>query len=239
MVWWMVDFEHILHHLVAGKYYGDFVSLFCWWWLEKDDIRPYFVWDDAKLINRKMSAKSHETYVDIFSQEKDATLDVFFDVNTNWIGGYDVKNGDRIIQYFFDLIVFSLKHGIFVECFFFENETMIVNSIGKNKMKVMTFVSSLKKIIASYKKKKKYSSYGRLFLERMSESSKRRAIIIFSDFLWLENHDVALLQQLEKDHALYLFRLPLFGSWINYNDYSLSINQEINALLHFHEIQLL
>jgi len=210
-----VDYEQILRKLIAGRYYGDFVSMFRWWWIEKQDNRPYLIWDDSKSINRKLSAKYDSLYVDVFHQEKDATLQVFFDVNHNRKSWVNKSFKDIIIQHYLDLSVYCLKHQIFVECFTYEKGQILVDSIGKDKIKAHAFIDNLKNLIDN--QKMQYRSWWIEFLQTMKQSAKRRAIMIFSDFMRLDDKSTILLKQLMKDHAIYLFTLKLSEqSGLNY-----------------------
>lgn len=56
----------------------------------------------------------------------------------------------------------------------------------------------------------------------MVKNKKRRALVIFSDFLGLEIPDIRHLQQIKKEHALVLFRLPI--------DLQLGQNYDITSL---------
>jgi hypothetical protein len=47
------------------------------------------------------------------------------------------------------------------------------------------------------------------FLQRMGQNKKRRAIVIFSDFLNTSEQEKKQLQQLKKEHVLLLFQLPV------------------------------
>ncbi|MEI8092162.1 MAG: hypothetical protein WCG98_08455 [bacterium] len=47
------------------------------------------------------------------------------------------------------------------------------------------------------------------FLSRIATNTKRRAIVVFSDFLGLNTQQVKQFQQLKKEHVLVLFQLPV------------------------------
>lgn len=202
------NFEQILRKLIAGKYYGEFVSMFQGGGVEKKDIRPYQIGDDAKGINRKISAKQESLYVNVFHQEKDATLQVFFDVNANRLAGGDIPNLSIITQYYLDLVVYCLKHGVHVECFLPQYGSVFAYHVGKDKIRAHGFITDLEAEVAS-QKHKNYRSLLDEFLQLMTRNTKRRGIMIFSDFLSLTSANTTLLKALRKDHALYLFRLPV------------------------------
>jgi hypothetical protein len=56
---------------------------------------------------------------------------------------------------------------------------------------------------------KTYQTHISDFLSRVALNTKRRAIIIFSDFLGLADKQVKQLQQIKKEHTLLLFQLPV------------------------------
>lgn len=215
------DFELIIRKLVAGKFYGDFISLFQWGWIEKKDVREYVRWDDSKRINWKLSAKQNNLYVDVFHQEKDAILQIFFDVNPNRSAGVHELYGNIIIQQYVDLVIYCLRHGIHVECFLPKNNQLIASEVWKDKIKAHGMVSQLEENIAYYQNRS-YSSFLEEFVDRMLEEKKRRTILLFSDFLTLTDKMKQSLELLYEDNSLFFFRIPIdTNSGRNYDDWSL------------------
>jgi uncharacterized protein (DUF58 family) len=70
-------------------------------------VRKYASGDPFKYINRKQTAKHNELYTSLFQQEKDITLDVFFDVNYNRKGD---TNLEKVCEFFADMMVYCKKN---------------------------------------------------------------------------------------------------------------------------------
>ena len=71
-------------------------------------------------------------------------------------------------------------------------------------------MSTLHEILANVKKTRKwYSSLLNIFLQQAAEEKQRRAIVIFSDFLAMDEESKKLLHYLTKQHILFLFQLPI------------------------------
>jgi len=65
-------------------------------------------------------------------------------------------------------------------------------------------------ILATVKKTKKiYTSLLNIFLQTTVKKKQRRAIVIFSDFLAMDEETKKLLHYLRTHHILFLFQLPI------------------------------
>jgi len=86
--------------------------------------------------------------------------------------------------------------------------------------------NNLYKILAKVKKTKKiYTSLLNVFLNKAVENKQRRAIVIFSDFLTMDEESKKLLHYLRKQHILFLFQLPIDPEQgQNYNKFFLEKN---------------
>lgn len=70
--------------------------------------------------------------------------------------------------------------------------------------------NNLHKILAKVTKTKKiYQSSLNLFLQTAIQNKQRRAIVIFSDFLAMDEETKKLLHYLRSHHILFLFQLPI------------------------------
>jgi len=70
--------------------------------------------------------------------------------------------------------------------------------------------NNVHEILAKVKKTKKiYESSLNMFLNRSVEEKQRRAIVIFSDFLAMDEETKKLLHYLRIHHILFLFQLPI------------------------------
>ena len=68
----------------------------------------------------------------------------------------------------------------------------------------------LHEVLTTVKKTKKiYESSLIPFLHKAVSEKSRRAIVIFSDFLMIDEETKKLLHYLKKQHILFLFQLPI------------------------------
>jgi hypothetical protein len=90
----------------------------------------------------------------------------------------------------------------------------------KNKNEIFT---TLHEILSWVKTTKKiYQSLLSEFLQIAVKEKWRRAIVIFSDFLTLDEEAKKLLHYLKKQHILFLFQLPIdLEQWQNYSSFFL------------------
>lgn len=79
--------------------------------------------------------------------------------------------------------------------------------IGKHYDKAISLMIHLPKLAKSMPKR--YCSHITAFLQRMSHSKKRRAIVIFSDFLDIDEQEKKRLQYAKKEHVVLLYQLPV------------------------------
>jgi hypothetical protein len=77
---------------------------------------------------------------------------------------------------------------------------------------------------------RRYHSYIDEFLSRIATNKRRRAIVIFSDFLGVDEAQVKQLQQLKKEHVLLLFQLPVNKKLGQNYDASMIHNMKISGL---------
>lgn len=196
---------------IVGKRFGVFQHIMKWSGSEKIDMRKYSAGDSASQINRKLSAKYQELYTNIFQQEKSLTLDIFFDINYNRRGG-KISNEEQVLAYAEDIVSYCQKQQISIRFFspeqrFFWATKLVEKIMAKNKDEIK---NNLHEILAKVKTTKKiYESLLNVFLNNAIEEKQRRAIVIFSDFLAMDDESKKLLHYLRKQHILFLFQLPI------------------------------
>jgi len=139
-----------------------------------------------------------------------------------------VPNSEQVRAYASDILSYCQHEHIAVRFFYpqqqrFGKSPLTTTSPKKNKDELLTVLDD---IIASTKKtKKRYSSLLGEFLQKTSESSPRRAIVIFSDFLTMDTAMKQLIHHLRKQHILFLFQLPIDPEQgQNYNKFLLKKN---------------
>ena len=198
-----------------------------WSGSEKIDMRKYSVGDSASQINRKLSAKYQELYTNIFQQEKSLNLDIFFDINYNRRGG-KISNEKQVLAYAEDIILYCQHEQINIRFFYPEQRLFWVTRLIEKVMRRNTdeIRNNVHEILAKVKKTKKiYESSLNMFLNRSVEEKQRRAIVIFSDFLAMDEETKKLLHYLRIHHILFLFQLPIdYNQWQNYSTFFLQKN---------------
>ncbi len=210
--------------LIAGKYFGQFQSIFSWLGTEASDVRPYTPGDSAKVINWKTSAKHQQLYSNVYQQEKAIQIDIFRDVNYNWNGELQgKKNYERVRECMSDIFLYVKTYGATLNMFYTKRTWRLFGAqrineliIWKHYDKAIPLMYELSNI--AKKMPRHYSSNLSTFLQRMAMNKKRRAIVIFSDFLDVSEQEKKHLQQLKKEHVLVLFQLPIDKYlWQNYD----------------------
>lgn len=213
-----IDYGDIFRHCVPGPYYGDIQSLFRGQWIERIDSRPYVIGDDARRINWKISAKQKQLHVDILQKQTDARVKFFFDINSNWRLYVNDFWENIIIQYYVDFVVYCLQHNIFVECFTVQKDSIIATTIGKDRIKAHAFVSELDAMIAQ-ETQLTYHSWGKTFLDYILQNSQIDFVILFSDFLWMDEQSYEDLHVLLQSMQIYLVVLPIPDAGYNYEQW--------------------
>jgi uncharacterized protein (DUF58 family) len=174
-------------------------------------MRKYSSGDSASQINRKLSAKYQELYTNIFQQEKSLNLDMFFDINYNRRGG-NIPNVEQVRAYADDIVSYCQHQQINITFFspeqrLFGATTLVEKTTKKNTDEIK---NSLHKILSQVKKTRKiYQSSLITFLQTAIQNKQRRAIVIFSDFLTMDEEAKKLLHYLRTHHILFLFQLPI------------------------------
>ena len=196
---------------IVGKRFGVFQHIMKWVGSEKTDVRKYSPGDNASHINRKLSAKYQELYTNIFQQEKSLSLDIFFDINYNRRGG-NISNEVQVRAYGEDIITYCQHQQIAMNFFypqqkFFGTSTLIEKPMKKNTDEIMDIFHTLLKTV--HTTKKRYTSLLQEFLQLAASRKSRRAIVIFSDFLTLDEEQKKLIHYLHQQHILFLFQLPI------------------------------
>lgn len=201
----MQEFIIKLKRRIEGKYFSKFESVFSWSGLDIDDFRTYVAGDSPKAINWKITAKLDTLFVNIAQEEKSVDLDIFLDINYNrkgeTIAGH---NAQLALNLFGDILVYAKKHLLPINLY-------LPWAIHQNIKQDFTVAYTFLHQFPQYLKKipRRYQSSVPSFLQKAKAKKKKRAIVIFSDFLDIDEKDRRILKQLEKDHAVYLFRIPI------------------------------
>lgn len=215
---------------IVGKRYGAFQHIMKGAGSDKVDMRKYSAGDSASQINWRLSAKYQELYTNIFQQEKSLSLDIFFDINYNRRGG-DISNKEQVHAYTEDIISYCQHEQIMIRFFYPQQKlfgkTQLIEKTTKRNIDEIR--DTLNEILAKVKKTKKiYESSLHTFLEKSASEKQRRAIVIFSDFLTMDEEKEKLVHYLRKQHILFLFQLPINPEQgQNYNSFFLQKNVSV------------
>lgn len=201
--------------LIAGKYFGQFQSIFSWLGTEVSDVRPYTPGDSAKTINWKTTAKHQQLYSNVYQQEKAIQIDIFFDVNYNRNGRIQSKRNVEVVREMFsDIILYAKTYGATLTLLYPETSGRLWKStklrevvVGKKYEQAINVMMQLSDIAKT--QPTTYQTYLSDFLGRIATNKRRRAIVVFSDFLALDAKQVKQFQQVKKEHVLVLFQLPV------------------------------
>lgn len=194
-------------------------------------MRKYAWGDPFKYINRKQTAKHSELYTSLFQQEKDIRLDAFFDVNYNWKGGINLE---KVCEFFADMIVYCKKNWARVRIFYPHysrwSSQAIIKEIAVDKHRERAYQwlgqlqNSLRRIAKSYRTALPQ------FLNLAKMNNKKRALVIFSDFLDVNESERHLLKHFDIEHSLWLIQIPVsLSEWQNYNYFLLDQSKELDS----------
>ncbi len=196
-------------------------------------MRKYSSGDSASQINRKRSAKYQELYTNVFQQEKSLVMDMFLDINYNRRGG-KIPNREQALSYTEDILSYCKQQQIAVTMHYPKyrrrGTSTLVHKDTKQHMR--EFRTMIEAIFTQVKKTKPYYT-SRLhdFLRTAVKNKKRRALVLFSDFLTMDDEAKQLISYLRKHHILFLFQLPIdpdYGQ--NYEQFLLNPHNKKTAL---------
>lgn len=220
-----------LKKLLLWKYYWEFKNLFKWTGIEIQDFKQYQIWDDTRHINWKISSKYDELFVNVIWHHKDATIDVFFDINRNWLWWNIQTNKDKVFELFTDIFVYSKKYWANINSYFY-----LDSKISYQKIKKESDVFLLFSLIDKQLKKSAYNYFSNLarFLNNQKNISKRHVIIIFSDFLGINEMIVKTIKTLNIKNEIFLFKLNIEKiQWINYDLFDIVLENNYNIKLKY------
>ncbi len=194
-----------LKRRIAWKRFSNFESVFHGNGLEIDDFRTYVRGDTPKSINRKLSAKMNKLFVNTFQEDKSVDLDVFLDINYNRKGTTQYgNNAQLVLDLLGDILIYSKKYLVNLHIFIPE---YIQQANSYNLIDAYSLLDRFPHILTHISKK--YQSGLDTFLIHAKNKRKTRAFVIISDFLDVDSKQKNIFEQLRKDHALYLFRIPI------------------------------
>lgn len=211
----------MLHHLLKikkilqGKHSNIFQSLQKWSWLEIIDFRKYQDGDDYRSINRKISARFDQLFVDIYRQEKDIERHILRDINHNRLWWSKKPIYEIAKRYMQEIIFIAKQTNCTITLHYPENKKLITKPLRKNRPWMIGTLPLLWSL--SKKSPKNYYSALPLFLKKQKTINKRHGIIIFSDGL-LRNEELEKTRSFlkKKNHCIFLEIPVLLNSGINF-----------------------
>ncbi|NOZ44528.1 MAG: DUF58 domain-containing protein [bacterium] len=227
----MQEFILQIKKKIQGKYFSHFESIFKGSGIEVHDFRPYQTGDTPKSINRKLSAKQQQLFINLFQEEKSIDLDIFLDINYNRKGKFNQEiNSRHALNLLSDILVYSQKYLLPVQLFYPQIQQKGFQLHYKKRdtkfTNIYQFLDTFPQLLNTIPRY--YHTLLPAFLEYSIKHSKTRAIVIISDFLDLQPEKTRLLQQLNKDHKLILFQIPVHKYY--------GQNYESHKILHIHDI---
>ncbi len=204
-------------------------SFLKWDWLEVTDSRKYELWDSFKTINWKLTAKTWKLFVNIFEQQKNVDIDIFCDINRNWLWWKDKKNINIVAEKLIWIFHIIKKYTANMKWIMINDWKHSIFDIWSNNQKFYEFVNNLKKSIN--KTPKKYISNIDNILTYEKKITKKHIIIIFSDFLDLTKENIKLIKLLKENNELFLFKLKIYRNWwLNFDSWELSNKNNFDNL---------
>lgn len=215
----MQKFVIKLKKRIQGKHFSEFESVFKGAGMDIDDFRTYSPGDSPKHINRKISAKLDQLFVNIFEQEKAIDLDIFLDINYNWrwtAANKDKPNSHIALELLWDILVYARKKLLPTKIYYPHTALFWATKLNelilnKELNQAYVLLSRIPGILR--KQKPKHTSILQDFIVHSKKNSKRRAIVIISDFLQIQEQDLRTLSYLHNEHSLHLFRLPVHAHY--------------------------
>ncbi len=218
-----------LNKLLQWNFFWLFQTIFKGEWLEIEDVREYFWWDDVRYINWKLTAKYNKLFVNVFRQEKDIDLHLFVDINANFFWWEESTNLYVVSNFLSDLFVFSKKNWMNIIWYlpYLKRNKIKVYHLGNNVEKMYMFLKEFLQV-CKYVPTDKYVSYTEDFLNLQKKVIKRHVILIVWDFLDIEERIIKILNGLSVKNKVILFQLPYI--WTVGKNFVFSSLEKFNVL---------
>lgn len=146
-------------------------------------------------------------YVNQFDADQIVSVDLYLDINANWTTGVRHTNRVKIQQFLGDYRLFAQEHQLHTHVMY-PTPTELARTRVVTSVQAWSCMQDIDASISMYTTKSYLSHVGE-FLEEIRLSSKRRVVIIISDFLL---GDAAVWEQIDElalRHALVLIHLTL------------------------------
>ena len=172
--------EIVTERLVRDRMAGQYHSVFKGRGIAFSEVRQYIPGDDIRLIDWNVSARMNDTYVKLFTEEREMTVLLLVDMSASGRFGSRVRQKRDLAAELAAVLAFSaIRNNDRVGLIIFTDEVEKFVPPKKGKRHVLRVVSE----ILSFEEKSKQTSLG-AGLEFLSHVVRRRAVaFLISDFL--------------------------------------------------------
>lgn len=191
-----------IRKMVDNTFAGEYQSAFKGQGLEFDEVRPYQYGDDVRSIDWNVTAKTGQTFIKQFREEREQTLFVLFDVSGSGDFGPADENKRIIGMELTSILAFSsLKNNDKFGLATFSDRLEKFYKPNKGRKHILKIVRG----VLSHTNRSEKTSI-KFALDFIKNTLKRRSIlIIISDFLD-QGYEQSLVQ-LSRKHEVILIRL--------------------------------
>lgn len=191
-----------IRKMVDTTFAGEYHSAFKGQGLEFDEVRPYQYGDDVRTIDWNVTAKTGETFIKQFREEREQTLFVLFDVSGSGDFGPTEENKRLIGMEIASILAFSaLKNNDKFGLATFSDRIEKYYKPNKGRKHILKIVRG----VLSHTNRSEQTSI-KFALDFIKNTLKRRSILlIISDFL--DDEYQTSLVQLSRKHEVILIRL--------------------------------
>lgn len=205
----MLDYFLKIKKLLWVRGNGQFSSLFHGAGVDIAENRQYSTWDEKRSINRKMSAKYDQMFVNLFHEEKAIDVYVCCDINYNW--RYKAQITKHRSQWNKELFATFFAE---LTSYFQEKKAHITWWLGEEIFLSLEKPVSQKGFLEACDKKigralPLYTSKLWSLLAQQRAVAKKRLIIIVSDFLSYGEEEKRQVNVLRQKHEVILLRMPM------------------------------
>lgn len=222
-----------LNQQLEWKRAGMFASVFRGSGMEIADFRQWQAGDQQKTVNRKLSAKHDELWINQYESDRTIDVELFLDINQNRTTGNEQENIDIVIGALTDFLVYAKKRQLRCTILWRHGEGSSDNfheGLRREyhwKFDVQQVMHIFQQLIADVQelKRKRWGAYVSMvdsYLQRASAIRKRRVLVLRSDFLEWGAESTKLAEYLQEHHvAMVWVTLPISEYvWENYDGWT-------------------
>jgi hypothetical protein len=191
-----------LKSYIQSKNFWSFASIFKGSGIQFYQTKKYEIGDPTKHINWKASSKQWALRTNLFSEEKELHIDLFLDINYNW-----TSTLTTIHQRCREFLHLCKRHGARITLYEGKNQKISSHLRNKHYASGELYFSQIAKKIE--RMLPIYSSSYHSFLIQSLQQTKKRSIVLISDFLSENTETQHQLQKLQELHNVYLVPISI------------------------------